>query len=85
MSALTMFVDKENAFARVFGREPYDLQSANDRQRIADRIDSQLSPENLTCDGELSAAEVNRRYKLLMGAARELVRLDSSVRIYELS
>ncbi len=33
---------------------------------------SALSPENLTCDGELSAAESNRRYKQLMKEWRAL-------------
>ena len=28
-------------------------------------IDNQLSPENLTCDGELSSSEVEARQKLL--------------------
>jgi hypothetical protein len=85
VSNLTVFVDRENAFAKIFGRQPLNIQSAGDRQKIADRIDSALSPENLTMDGEISAAEVNRRYRHLMGAAKELQRLDPSVKMYELS
>jgi hypothetical protein len=46
-------------------------------------IDSALSPENLTCDGELPRAEVNRRYKELMTAAKQLKQLDPSVKFYE--
>jgi hypothetical protein len=46
-------------------------------------IDSALSPENLTCDGELSRTEVNRRYKELMTAAKQLKKLDPSVTFYE--
>jgi hypothetical protein len=42
-----------------------------------------LSPENLTCDGELSRTEVNRRYKELMTAAKQLKKLDPSVKFYE--
>jgi len=42
-----------------------------------------LSPENLTCDGELPRAEVNRRYKELMTAAKQLKKLDPSVTFYE--
>jgi hypothetical protein len=48
-------------------------------------IDSALSPENLTCDGELPRAEVNRRYKELMTAARQLRQLDPKVSFYEYS
>ena len=46
-------------------------------------IDSSLSPENLTCDGELSRTEVNRRYKELMSAAKQLKKLDPAVTFYE--
>jgi len=50
---------------------------------VADMIDNCLSPENLTCDGELSRAEVQRRYKELMTAAKQLKQLDPSVKFYE--
>jgi hypothetical protein len=46
-------------------------------------IDGCLSPENLTCDGELPRAEVNRRYKELMTAAKQLKKMDPSVKFYE--
>jgi hypothetical protein len=46
-------------------------------------IDAALSPENLTCDGELPRAEVNRRYKELMTAAKQLKKLDPAVKFYE--
>jgi hypothetical protein len=46
-------------------------------------IDSSLSPENLTCDGELPRAEVNRRYKELSTAAKQLKKLDPGVTFYE--
>jgi hypothetical protein len=37
----------------------------------------------LTCDGELSRTEVQRRYRELTGAAKELLALDPSVKFYE--
>lgn len=46
-------------------------------------IDSELGPENLICDGELSRTEVNRRYRKLTAAAQELRRLDPTVKFYE--
>jgi hypothetical protein len=48
-------------------------------------IDSALSPENLTCDGELPRAEVNRRYRELITAAKQLKKLDPTVSFYEWS
>jgi len=85
VTKLTALVDKENAFASAFNRPQLSLQNAQDRQRIAGIIDSQLSPENLTCDGELPRAEVARRYRFLMAAAKELLALDPTVNIYEFS
>jgi hypothetical protein len=82
-SNLTAFVDQENRFAAVFRRPALSLQSALDRQAIANRLDAALSPENLTCDGEIPRAEVARRYRFLSGAAKELLALDSSVKMYE--
>jgi hypothetical protein len=45
-------------------------------------IDSDLSPENLSCDGELPRAVVNRRYRELTAAAKDLVKMDPSVAQY---
>jgi hypothetical protein len=35
-------------------------------------LTSRLSPENLHCDGEVSQAEANRRYRQIMKEWREL-------------
>jgi hypothetical protein len=83
MKALTQFVAQKNHWNSFFKGEQYEIQTAKGRQRVADMIDAALSPENLTCDGELPRAEVNRRYKELMGAARDLKRLDPTVSFYE--
>ena len=83
MKDLKAFVERENQFAAVIGKKPLDLNSAADRQKIARSIDLQLSPENLSCDGELSRAETNRRYRALSRCAEQLMKLDPSVEIYE--
>jgi hypothetical protein len=84
-SALQNFVDKENAYMTIFGRKPLSLAIAKDRQEIANRIDSQLSPENLTCDGELSRSSVQAKYKQLTTAAKQLQQVDPAVKFYEFS
>ena len=81
--SLTAYVDRKNSFAKIFGSRQLSLQNATDRQAIADSIDSDLSPENLTCDGELSRSQVQARYKTLTKAAKELQKLDPSVKFYE--
>jgi len=83
MKNLLEFVKQRNAFNKMFGSKPLDLTVAADRQRVAEIIDSALSPENLTCDGELSAAQVRSRYKELTRVAAELRALDPTVSFYE--
>lgn len=85
MSALTDYVDRLNHFRKVFKQPLLSLSIAADRQTIADRIDSDLSPEILTCDGECSRAEVQRKYKQLITAARQLLKVDPAVTFYEYS
>ncbi len=83
MKALQEFVAQKNHWNSFFNGEQYEIKTAKGRQRVADMIDAALSPENLTCDGELPRAEVNRRYKELMTAAKQLKKLDPAVTFYE--
>lgn len=83
MSALTDYVEQQNRYNAIFGTAPLSLAIAKDRQAIADMIDSNLSPEHLTCDGELSRAQVQKRYKQLTTAARQLKKVDPAVTFYE--
>ena len=85
MKALKAYLDRKNAYATIFGAKELTLTNATDRQKIADSIDSDLSPENLTCDGELPRSLVQARYKELTNAAKELKQLDPSVKFYEYS
>jgi len=82
VSELTVFVDRKNAFS--FGGKLLSLQSAADRQTIAELIDSELSPENLSCDGEIPYSEVRRKLKSLTKAGNQLLKLDPTVKMYEL-
>jgi len=85
MKALAQFVKQRNQFNSVFGIAALDLTVAADRQRIAEIVDSALSPENLTCDGELPRSEINRRYRELTTVAKELKQLDPAVTFYEVA
>jgi len=83
MKALTAYIDRQNKYQALFRgqrTEPlYEVTTAAGRKRVADMIDCALSPENLSCDGELPRAEVNRRYRELTAAAKDLIRLDPSM------
>jgi hypothetical protein len=86
MKALTTFIDNKNRYAALFKgqrTEPlYEVQTAAGRRRVAEMIDCALSPENLSCDGELSRTETNRRYRELNAAATALIQLDPTVAQY---
>lgn len=82
MKALNKFIADKNHWNSFFKGEQYEIKTAQGRKRVAEMIDSALSPENLTCDGELPRTEVNRRYKELTGAAKDLIKLDPSVAQY---
>ena len=85
MKALEKFIEQKNHWNSFFKGEQYEIATAKGRQRVADMIDSALSPENLTCDGELPRSEVQRRYRELMTAAKQLKKLDPTVTFYEYS
>ena len=81
MKQLQAYVDRKNSWAKLFkGKQ---LVIGRDNQEIADSIDAELSPENLSCDGELPRSQVQARYRALTQAARELQALDPSVKFYE--
>ena len=81
MKALNALIKQENSWASIFNGKfvAYEVATAAGRERVAKMIDCKLSPENLSCDGELPRAEVNRRYRALTAAAQDLVNLDPSM------
>jgi hypothetical protein len=80
--AIEQYVDQKNQWAGLFGGKRLSLLNKQDRQRIADSLDADLSPENLSCDGELPRAEVQKRYNFLTRAAKELKSIDPAVEMY---
>ena len=86
MKALQAYIDQKNKWNAMFKGEQFELESASGRQRVAQSLDADLSPENLTCDGELSRAEVARYHKMLTACALQLNKLDpvAAKAIYEL-
>jgi hypothetical protein len=83
MKALENYVEGRNRIRALFKQRPLRLDNAKDRQQIADDIDCALSPENLTCDGELSRSVVDQKYRMLTRCAEQLRKLDPAVKFYE--
>jgi hypothetical protein len=82
MKELNEFVARENKWAQIFGNT-VEIRTAKGRKDVAGRIDCAQSPENLSCEGEISAAEANLKLRFLSKAAEQLMKLDPSVQIYE--
>ena len=85
MKALEDYIEGRNRIRAMFKQRPLSLDSARDRQQLAEDIDCSLSPENLTCDGELPRSVVERKYRMLTQVGRQLKKLDPSVEIWELA
>jgi preprotein translocase subunit YajC len=72
---LTYF-DKEVNFNRIFGRGTLQMPNAANAQQWIDKIENDLSPENLTCDGELPRSQVLAKSRELHKALAEVQALQ---------
>ena len=79
ISSLESYVERKNAFAKIFNRPALSLLSAKDRQEIANSLDADLSPENLTCDGEVRGRALQDKARYLNRCAAELASIDPNV------
>jgi len=84
ISNLEQYVEQKNKWRAIFNQKPLSLFNKQDRQAIANSIDSEMSPENLTCDGELPRSVVQLKMRNLTRAAEELLSIDPSVTFYEM-
>ena len=83
MRALNEYVAQRNSIRAMFKQKPLSLASASDRQQLADDISCSLSPENLTCDGEIPRSVVQKKWRMLTQVRQQLARLDPQVAFYE--
>jgi len=84
MKALNALIKLENDWSSMFNGKfvAYEVATVAGRRRVAEMIDAKLSPENLSCDGELPMTQVRARYRALTAAAQDLVKLDPSMAQY---
>lgn len=85
MRSLNAYIKRQNEWAAFAGKPLFEINTHEGRQRVAHSIDIDLSPENLSCDGELPMHEVDARYRRLTSAARDLLKIDPTVVIHEYS
>lgn len=79
------YVEGRNRIRALFKQRPLSLDSAKDRQQLAEDIDCSLSPENLTHDGELPRSVVQKKWVMLTKCAQELQRMDPNLKFYEVA
>jgi hypothetical protein len=84
ISNVEHYVEQKNTWARIFEGRELSLLNAEDRQAVANSLDADLSPENLTCDGELRGKALQARQRYLFQCAQELISIDSTVTFYEM-
>jgi hypothetical protein len=83
MKALNEYVEGRNRIRALFKQRPLSLDSAKDRQQLADDISCSLSPENLTCDGEIPRSVVQKKWQMLTRVRQQLQKMDSQVAFFE--
>ena len=70
---LVNYVKRMNDWNAIFGTGPVNFPlDAESAQAIGSKLDGELSPENLHCDGEISNAEAMRKYNFLTLVLDEL-------------
>ena len=64
MNTLTKYIDDMNRWNAIFGMAAITMPlSQKDADALSDKLSSELSPENLHCDGEISARQAQAKYR----------------------
>jgi hypothetical protein len=77
---LKQYLDRANTLAKLFGDKEYDLNNVFDRRRLAEKLDCDLSPENLSCDGEVRGKALKHKYTFLTRVLKQLVAIEEHER-----
>lgn len=77
--SLAAYVNRINELRKWVGKPTFNVRNLSpaDHTYLRGRLEYDLSPENLSCDGELSRLEVARRRSFLLACQRELAKLGS--------
>ena len=64
MKNLQAYIDQKNAWTRFFNSPAINFPLTQaEVNSLASSLDADLSPENLHCDGEISQAQAQRKYR----------------------
>lgn len=72
--SLKQYIERQNITAKWFNEPEIDANKidAATKARLLERLESDLSPEALTCDGELRGAKLQAKARMLNAAVAEL-------------
>lgn len=75
MSSLKQIIDTKNKWVATHNGKQYNIENLQDSdiKSLLGQIEDALSPENLSCDGELNSKEINTKYNSLYSAGQELM------------
>ena len=74
MKHLNEYISQKNRWKRLTGKPELRIEAINQREAedLFRSLANDLSPENLTCDGELRGSALQRKAAMLKGAVRDL-------------
>jgi len=74
MKHLNEYISQKNVWKRLTGKPELRIEAINQREAedLFRSLANDLSPENLTCDGELRGSALQRKAAMLKGAVRDL-------------
>lgn len=78
MPALSDYIETRiNTWRKFKELTPMDVTNLTDEdaQELFNSLECDLSPENLHCDGEISRAQANAKYKKFMAAGNQLLKM----------
>ena len=70
MKNLTAYIDQKNSWRAIF--KDRKLTLPHDAIVVHGHLEADLSPENLTCDGEADPVYVHKQHQFLTAAKTEL-------------
>lgn len=76
--SLKQYIERQNATAKIFNEPLIDAKKidATTKASLLERLESDLSPEALTCDGEIRGAKLQAKARMLHAAKAELIALN---------
>jgi len=75
-NTLEQYVDQHNSWNKIFDQNHVDVDintmTKTQGDMLISKLDSEMSPENLHCDGEISHAQAQQKFDYYTGVFEDL-------------